>query len=191
MNNRSRFVPPLAAGLLLGSALALRFLWPMPEAGSSTRQPPPSVAVSTSTASEPAPVPSVTAAAKPEPVKLETQAQVGEGPRATVVPIGPGDVVPEPEVANPLPQENDPIEPEKPQTAAWRHEKMVRVTELLGRDVERLEQERKAAQTRGDETEARRLAVQLTRHQARLGKLREETEALKEAARQEEQAKAE
>jgi hypothetical protein len=191
MNNRSRFVPPLAAGLLLGSALALRFFWPMPEAGPSTRQPPPSVAVSTSTVSEPAPVPSVSAAAKPEPMKPETQVQVEEGPRATVVPIGPGDVVPEPEVANPLPQENDPIEPEKPQTAAWRHEKMVRVTELLGRDVERLEQERKAAQARGDETEARRLAVQLTRHQARLGKLREETETLKEAARQEEQAKAE
>jgi hypothetical protein len=189
MNNRSRFVPPLAAGLLLGAALALRFLWPEPEAaGPSGHKPRP---MTVSTTSEPAPVAGspVTGPAKPEPVKPEPP-QVAEGLRATVVPLGPGDVAPEPEVANPLPQQNDPIEPEKPQTAAWRHEKLVRITELVGRDVERLEQERQAAQTRGDGAEARRLAVQLSRHQARLGKLREETAALVEAARQEEQAQA-
>ncbi|WP_257451423.1 hypothetical protein [Archangium lipolyticum] len=187
MNNRSRWVPPLAAGLLLGTALALRFLWPVPEAtGTSKRKAPP---VEVSKAPEPARVSPITGPAKPEPVKPEAPEQAAEGLRATVVPIGPGDVVPEPEVENPLPQENDPIEPEKPQTAAWRHEKMVRITELLGRDVERLEQERAAARTRGDEAEARRLEVQLTRHRARLGKLREETVALEEAARKEEQAR--
>jgi hypothetical protein len=93
----------------------------------------------------------------------------------------------ESEEANP--QENDPIEPEKPQTAAWRHEKLVRITELLDRDVARLEVERQAARSRGDEAESRRLAVLLTRHRARLGSLREETAVMAEAARQEEQAR--
>ena len=46
-------------------------------------------------------------------------AEVQAPPNATVVPVRPGDVVPEPEVANPPPQDNDPLVPEKPQTARW------------------------------------------------------------------------
>ena len=96
---------------------------------------------------------------------------------------------PESEEASSPPQENDPIEPEKPQTAVWRHEKLVRITELLDRDVERLDRERHAARARGDAAEAGRLAVQLARHRARLGSLRDETAAMAEAARREEQAR--
>ncbi len=182
MNSRSRIVPPLAAALLLGAALALRFLWPSPEAKPQV-QAVSSVAVPTAAA--PAPVSPATPPAKPEPVKAEAPVDVASGRQATVVPFGPGDVIPEPEVENPPPQENDPIEPEKPQTAAWKHGKMVRITELLGRDVERLEQERLAAEKRGDSAEVKRLEVQLSRHRARLGSLREETAALAEAARHE------
>jgi hypothetical protein len=182
MNNRSRWVPPLAAGVLLGGAFALRFLWPVPDTEPSVREMqhamvPMSVA--------PAPMSSRAALVKPAPEKAEAHAEVSGGPRATVVPIQPGDEVPELGVENTSSEPNDPIAPEKPQTAAWRHGKMVRITELLGRDVERLEQERKQADARGDEAEAKRLEVQLARHRARLGQLREETAALAEAARQE------
>jgi hypothetical protein len=180
MKSRSRFLLPLGAVLLLGAALALYFLVsaPPPEASPVARVSPVTVA--------PEPVAPVAAPTKPEPApaQAQVQAELPEG-RATVVPIQPGDVVPEPEVENPPPQENDPIEPEKPQTAEWKHGKLVRISELLGRDVERLEQERLAAQKRGDGEEAKRLEVQLKRHRERLGKLREETEALAEAARQE------
>ncbi|PTL83327.1 hypothetical protein [Vitiosangium sp. GDMCC 1.1324] len=188
MNNRVRFVPPLAAVLLLGAALALRFFWPGPAEGPPVKDVSHVVAAPTPA---PVPVPPVSAPVKAEPVKAEVakaepHVEMMEGGRATVVPIGPGDVVPEPEVANPPPQQNDPIEPEKPQTAAWRHGKLVRITELLGRDLERLEKERKDAESRGDAAEAKRLEVQLARHRERLGRLREETAELAEAALQEE-----
>ncbi|MGZ3458755.1 MAG: hypothetical protein ACXU86_09635 [Archangium sp.] len=137
METRSRFVPPLAAGLLLGGALALRYLWPDPDADPSEKALPP-MAVST----------------------------VVEGPR------GPG------ETAAPT-RCKDALEPGKPRTAAWRREKMVRLTER----VERLEQKRKAAEGRGDAAEARRLEVEIDRHRARLGKLREETAELAETER--------
>jgi hypothetical protein len=182
MNNRSRWVPPLAAALLLGGALALRFLWPTPDTEPSVRR---MHHAAEFTPVAPAPVSSSAAPVKAAPVKAQAHAEVSEGPRATVVPIQPGDEVPQLGVENVSRQPNDPIEPEKPQTAAWRHGKMVRITELLGRDVERLEQERKQAEARGDEAEAKRLEVQLARHRARLGQLREETAALAEAARQE------
>ncbi len=184
MNSRSRIVPPLAAVLLLGAALALRFLWPAPEAEPQVQEPS-SVKAPTAVAPVPAPVSPASTSVRPEPMKVEAHAEVAEEPRATVVPIVPGDVVPEPEVENAPSQENDPIEPEKPQTAAWKHGKMVRISELLGRDVERLEQERLAAEKRGDSAEAKRLEVQLSRHRARLGTLREELAALAEAARHE------
>jgi hypothetical protein len=179
MNSRSRIVPPLAAALLLGAALALRFLALAPDAEPEVRESP-AVKEATVVAPSPAPVSPTATPAKPEPVKAE--ARGAEARPATVVPFGPGDVVPEPEVENAPPQENDPIEPEKPQTAAWKHGKLVRITELLGRDVERLEQERLAAEKRGDAAEAKRLEVQLSRHRARLGTLREETAAMAEAA---------
>jgi hypothetical protein len=183
MKTRSRFVPLLAAALLLGAALALRFFWSTPELEPSAAGERPSVKASRAEA--PAPVAPAAAPVKPEPVKAEAPAQVAEVRAATVVPLGPGDEVPEipPEVVSSEP--NDPILPEKPQTAAWKHQKTVRITELLDRDVERLEGERKAAEARGDAEEARRLEVQLARHRARLGKLREESAALAEAARDE------
>ena len=105
-----------------------------------------------------------------------------------MVPVGPNDELPLPEPEHNEPQVNDPIEPELPQTPEWRHGKLVRITELLGRDVERLEQERRAAEVRGDTAEARRLEVQLTRQRARLVALHEETEALAETIRREAQA---
>lgn len=101
---------------------------------------------------------------------------------ATVVPIGPGDEVPLPESPNPLPQVNDPILPEKPQTARWRLGKTERITELLARDVERLAQERDAAKARGDEAESQRLDTMIQRHRARLSTLREEIQQLSREA---------
>jgi hypothetical protein len=186
MKTRSRFVLPLAAALLLGAALVVRFFLSSPEV-----EPSPVVgssSVKASSAQAPAasePVARASAAAKPEPVKAaETSATLAEGP-ATVVPVGPGDVVPEPEAENNPTQPNDPIEPEKPQTAAWKHEKTVHMTKLLDRDVERLDGERQAALSRGDDAEAKVLEVQIARYRARLGKLREEAAALSEAARAE------
>lgn len=186
MNNRSRFVPPLAAALLLGAALTLRFLWPDPDVEPSVKR----MSHGKASASlPPAPVASGPAPASPPAVK-PAEPRVAETPRAppnaTVVPLGPGDVPPEPEVAHPPPQQNDAIAPEKPQTAAWKHEKMERLTQVMTRDVARLEQERQDAESRGDSAEAKRLAVQISRHQARLGQLHEQTEALAEQARQEE-----
>jgi hypothetical protein len=93
---------------------------------------------------------------------------------ATAVPLKPEDEVPELESSNPLPQENDPIEPEKPQTARWRLGKTERITELLDRDVRRLERERDEAGARGDTGERQRLDILIRREQTRLTRLREE-----------------
>jgi hypothetical protein len=87
-------------------------------------------------------------------------------------------VVPEPESPNPLPQVNDPIEPEKPQTARWRLGKTERITSLLAKDVERLEQERDAAGARGDDAERKRLDTVIQRHRDRMQKLKEEIQQL-------------
>jgi hypothetical protein len=108
-----------------------------------------------------------------------------ESQNATEVPIGPGDVVPAPESPNPLPQVNDPIEPEKPQTARWRLGKTERITTLLTRDVARLEQERAAAEASGNEPERQRLDTLIRRHQDRLRKLREELSKLSGEAQRE------
>ncbi|HYH99941.1 MAG TPA: hypothetical protein VD972_28565, partial [Hyalangium sp.] len=95
------------------------------------------------------------------------------------------DEVPEPEVANPPPQENDPIQPEKPQTARWRLEKTERINALLARDVERLAQERDAAEARGDGAERQRLDILIQRQRDRLQKLREEIQQLAQQAEHE------
>ncbi|WP_375768685.1 hypothetical protein [Archangium gephyra] len=185
MNNRSRFLLPLGAALLLGAALVLRFLLTGPEATAPAATAPSMTASPASTAaSESSP-----AAVRGQPsalVKSEPRAVVSsEGRGATVVPTGPGDEVPEPEVENAPPQQNDPIKPELPQTAEWKHGKLVRITELMERDVERLEEERAVAEANGDKEEAKRLEVQLSRHRARLTKLNEETAALAGQASQE------
>lgn len=184
MNNRSRFLLPLGAALLLGAVLVLRLLLTGPQAGTPAGAPPPTVSPGTTSASVSAPA--AVRAQPAAPVKTGPEAVVSsEGRGATEVPIGPDDVVPEPEVANPLPQQNEPIEPEKPQTAEWKQGKLVRITELMTRDVERLEAERAAAEAGGNKEEAKRLAVQLSRHRARLNKLHEETAALAGQASQE------
>ena len=134
MENRSRFVPPLAAGLLLGGALALRYLSPDPDADPSEKPLPPMMV-----------------------------SRVAEGP------LGPGGTAAPPHCKHAL-------EPEKPHTAAWRHEKMVRLTERVGG----LEQLWRVAEGLGDAAEARRLEVEIDRLRTRLGKLREEMAALAE-----------
>lgn len=186
MNNRSRVLLPLGAALVLGAALMLRFMPTGPLPAVAPAGAPPPVTVSPSAPSKPVAIPAAARERLAEKVKSRQGAGVtAEERRATVVPIGPGDVVPEPEVANPLPQQNDPIEPEKPQTAEWKHGKLVRMTELMTRDVERLEEERAAAEASGNKEEARRLAIQLSRHRARLATLHEQTATLAGQASQE------
>ncbi|ATB29363.1 hypothetical protein [Melittangium boletus] len=177
MNPRSRIAFPLV-GCLLGTAWLVLALATSPEILPSEERarprselsPPPPAASSW----EPGTVRAVPLESAPPPeLRL---------PDATAALDAPW---PEPEDGESPPQVNEPIEPEQPQTAAWRHGKLVRITELLDRDVERLERERERAQARGDGAEARRLAVQLSRHRARLGSLRAETTVLAEEAREE------
>lgn len=183
MKPGSRLVLPLvSAGVLLVAVLAGMF-WPKPSVAPAPGEPATTVAapaapapgVSTPRAT---PVPVPAPVATPEPV-----APPAEGP-ATEVALQPGDVVPEPEREGP-PQENDPIEPEKPQTARWKLAKTERISTLLGRDVERLEQEREQAQSRGDAQEAQRLGTLLKRQREHLEKLRQDMAQLAEAAKNE------
>ena len=102
-----------------------------------------------------------------------------------MVPVGPGDEVPLPESPNPLPQVNDPIVPEKPQSARWKLGKTERISELLTRDVERLEKERDAAKARGDEAERLRLDTVIQRNRERMKTLREEIQKLSSQAEHE------
>jgi hypothetical protein len=186
MNSRIRFFLPLVAvAVLLAAALAV-FLWPAPEV---PRAPEVAQAAPVKPGVETPAPPAVAPVKQPEaaPAQVAAHAQVVDpvtGAPGTVVPVGPGDEVPAPDVEGP-PQENDPIEPEKPQTAAWKHSKVVRIAEVLERDVARLGRERDHAKARGNEAEVKRLDVVIARHQSRLGKLREEAAVLAEAARNE------
>ena len=185
MNNRSRFLLPLGAALLLGAALVLRLFLTGPEATAPAGAPP-STTLSPASPSASVSAPAATRAQPPAPVRSEPHAvAASEGRGATEVPIGPGDVVPEPEVANPPPQRNDPIEPELPQTPEWKHGKLVRMTELMERDVERLEEERLVAEANGNTEEAKKLQVRISRHRASLAKLHEQTAGLAGEVRQE------
>ncbi|WP_395853618.1 hypothetical protein [Cystobacter fuscus] len=178
MNPRFRVVVPLVACLVLGGTL----WWSLRDV-SSASSPEPSAAVPSAAAAASVPGPSESPPSAPS--------RVAAGPASTASQEFAAREASPPESgdADSPPQENDPIEPEQPQTAEWRHGKLVRITELLERDVDRLEVERQAASARGDEAESRRLAVQLARHRARLGSLREETAVVADAARQEEQAR--
>lgn len=176
MKQGSRYVLPLVAGVLLVAALAV-MLWPRPSEPPASVESLPVVAVPAA----PAPV-------EPPPRAKEVAAPVAasapvEGP-ATVVASQPGDEVPAPDREGP-PQENDPIEPEKPQTARWKLEKTERISTLLGRDVERLERERERAESRGDAQEAQRLGTLIQRHRGHLEKLRQDIAQLAEAAKNE------
>lgn len=171
----------LAGAVALTAALVAVAMWPASPAVPESRGVVPAEAPVASAAEVPAPEPvPQTVAARVEPVVASSEA-----PRATVVALGPGDVAPEPEVEDAPAQENDPIEPELPQTAQWRLEKTAHITALLGRDVERLEREREDAEARGDERRSAQLQTLLMRDRARLHELREEIEELTEAAKQE------
>ncbi|ATB35076.1 hypothetical protein CYFUS_000488 [Cystobacter fuscus] len=183
MNPRFRVVVPLVACLVLGGTL----LWALRDVSSAPSPEAVAAAPSSSASSPSVPGPPMSGSSGSPPEGVGSA--VGPAPIASQELAAGEASLPESEDANLPPQENDPIEPEQPQTAAWRHEKLVRITELLDRDVERLEAERQAASARGDEGESRRLAVQLTRHRARLGSLREETAVMADAARQEEQTR--
>jgi hypothetical protein len=186
MNASSRYVLPLAGAVVLLGAVLGVVLWPEPSTPPAPELPRPEAAATPEAPAARVPAPAPRAPVQPGAPAPTVQAPAPEAPpNATVVPIGPGDVVPEPEVANPLPQVNDPIEPEKPQTARWRLEKTERITSLLTRDVARLEQEREAAAASGNEQERQRLDTLIRRHQDRLLKLREEVTRLSgDAARE-------
>ncbi|MFY2561045.1 hypothetical protein ACN469_25815 [Corallococcus terminator] len=178
MKSRNRLM--LAAGVALGVAVTLGLLWP--SAPSSEAPGAPEVMEEASAPpSSPPPARAPAAAPAPEPPP-ESEA----APRdATVVGLRPGDVAPEPEVANPPPQVNDELQPELPQTAQWKLEKTTHITTLLGREVERLEHEREIVEARGDPERLRQVETLLNRHRVRLVKLREEVRTLTEAAAEE------
>jgi len=178
-----RFVLLSAAVAVLAVVTLAVVLWPAPPVPrSSVEAPPPSAVAAVAPPTPTAPTPR-------EPVSVPTAAKPAEAPQevpaATVVPIQPEDVVPSLPVENAPPVENDPILPEKPQTARWRLAKTERITTLLDRDVERLEREREAAEARGDTAQRKHLEIVIQRHRARLGELREEMVRLAEAARDE------
>lgn len=173
MSVNSRVVLPLVGAVVLVGAVLGVVLWPEPSSPPAASEPPrPEVAApaeAPSVRAPPAPAP-----ARPSPPTVQAPAPQAPQPNATVVPIQPGDEVPEPESPNPLPQVNDPIAPEKPQTAQWRLEKTERITALLTRDMARLEKERDAAAASGNEQERQRLEIIIRRQQDRLLKLRDE-----------------
>jgi hypothetical protein len=189
MNVSSRLLLPLAGAVVLVGAVLGVVLWPAPSTPPLAL--PPSPAVTVPVSQEPASRPPAPAPRPPAPSSVAAPAPTPEAPTpeappsATEVPIGPGDEVPEPESSNPLPQENDPIEPEKPQTVRWRLGKTERITTLLTRDVARLEHERAVAEASGNEQERQRLDTLIRRHEERLSKLREELIKLSDEAQRE------
>lgn len=185
MSLNSRVVLPLAGAVVLVGAVLGVVLWPEPSSPPVAPEPP------RSDVAAPTVVPEVRAPPARAPVQPSAPAPTVQAPapeappNATVVPTGPGDEVPEPESPNPLPQVNDPIVPEKPQTARWRLEKTERITSLLTRDMTRLEQARDAAAASGNAQERQRLEVVIRRQQERLIKLREEMVRLSGEAQRE------
>ncbi|MBN1206267.1 MAG: hypothetical protein JXB05_15225 [Myxococcaceae bacterium] len=172
---------PLVGAVVLAVAVLGVALWPAapaPPAPVEVPRPPAVSLASGATAPQATRPPPRPPAPATEPVSSPPAPAPEETPRATVVPIGPEDEVPEPESDERVPQQNDPILPEKPQTARWRLGKTERIASLLVRDVERMEREREAARTRGDEGEQQRLDILLRRHQDRLVKMREEIQQL-------------
>ncbi|WP_147451591.1 hypothetical protein [Corallococcus llansteffanensis] len=165
------------AGVLVAALLAVA-LWP------ARKEQPPSVSGATVEATGPTVAPVTAADVSPRravPVRTPGPARSA----ATVVPPAPGDVPPEPEVANAPAQPNAPLAEELPQTARWKLEKTEHITSLLGRDVTRLEGEKQEARARGDKARVEEVDALLQRHRVRLDELREEARTLTEAARNE------
>ncbi len=172
MNPRARIAVPLVGGLL-GAAWLMLALGTAPEVLPSSSAP-------LRVRSTPAPPPAV--AWEPGTVRLMPPAPALAAMPREALPAMRAVPSPVDTEDGAAPGENEAPAPELPQTPEWRHGKLARITDLLGRDVTRLELERKSAQARGDDVEARRLEVQLSRHRARLGALREERDALARAA---------
>src|SRR5262245_23355357 len=188
MKVSARLLLPLLGAGVLAVAVLGGVLWPTPSTPPQSQEPGSSSTPGSGVSGTPAPRAPTSAPrppsspASPEP-SAPAPAPAAESPgKATVVPTGPEDELPLPESPNPLPQVNDPIKPEKPQTARWRLGKTERITEVLSRDVERLERERDAAGARGDEAERQRLDTLLERHRDRLNRLREEIQQLSNQA---------
>lgn len=177
---RIRYRLMLAAAVALTVSLLTVRLWPEPSIPPVAVLPGvPAAALARPPAPQPVP-------AAPVEVKPVVASPATRGPEeATVVALGPGDVVPEPEVEEAPAQENDPIEPELPQTPQWRLEKTAHITTLLGRDVERMEREREEAEAHGDDARSEELEVLIRRNRARLHELREEMRELSDALREE------
>ncbi|RYZ41215.1 MAG: hypothetical protein EOO71_12890 [Myxococcaceae bacterium] len=176
MQRRERVMLVGGAGMVGAVVLAIAFLTSR-ETGAPSGLPP-------ELQQAPRPVDATVAAPK-RTAPARARAPEPEQPSATVVPPSPGDVPPEPEMANAPAQPNDSIEEEQPQTARWRLEKTEHITSLLGRDVTRLEGEKQEARARGDTTRVEQVEALLQRHRVRLDELREEARFLTEAARNE------
>ncbi len=84
----------------------------------------------------------------------------------------------EDEAVRGVPHDNDPIEPELPQTPEWKLEKTAHLSRLMDRHVARLQAEQAEAQAAGKLEEARRLEVAAARAQRRLANLQAEMASL-------------
>ena len=86
--------------------------------------------------------------------------------------------VEEDEAVRGVPHDNDPIEPELPQTPEWKLEKTAHLSRLMDRHVARLQAEQAEAQAAGKLEEAKRLEVAAARAQRRLASLQAEMASL-------------
>jgi hypothetical protein len=150
--------------------VVLHFFWP---ASVSVSEPHAEVALASSESAPPA------------PSKARTPPGGVQAPQGTGAPSRPATGLPPPESSQAQTQHNDPILPEQPQTPAWRRGKMERLTQVMGRDAERLERIRREASLQGDTEEAKRLDVQLSRQRAHLDRVRAESTSLGAEAEQE------
>ena len=103
-------------------------------------------------------------------------------PEAALTSNAPAPAEEEDEAVRGVPHDNDPIEPELPQTPEWKLEKTAQLQGLLDRHVARLEAERAAAQAAGQQEEAKRLEVATARAQRRLERLQQEMASLESQA---------
>jgi hypothetical protein len=159
----------LSIGAVLLLALGLLAEWAL-------RAPPAEPPAATQQAPAQSPAPPPAEAARPP----AAAAPEGEA-LSSSVPPQPAEAE-EDEAVRGVPHDNDPIEPELPQTPEWKLEKTAHLHGLLDRHVARLEAERAAAQAAGRQEEAKRLEVATARAQRRLERLQEEMASLRAQA---------
>ena len=167
----------IVAAAAVGAAAWL--LWPKPPARAPAAPPAPHAHAH---GEEPA-LPAVPSAAAPlrDTELAGSLLRLPEGP-ATVAAPGPGDEAPSLPRDDAPPQENDPIEPELPQTPAWRRDKTLHAAALVDRQVARLDEQVAQAEASGDAGRARLLRVRADRQRKRLAAIREQAEALQAEA---------